>query len=470
MRPILIVSKDPQVFSFMQNCFPAERVLEKAESKSAALELLQKGRYDFIFIDLNLLRDPLLQTDSYKASLQPFWHLDPAMEIIVMTSQDMIREAVKAVKAGASDYITLPLNQDEIKQVLESARDSSLLQAEADFLKDLFSETTALGIVQTKNNNMKMVFDKIRSVAPTKSTVLLMGETGTGKGVMANLIHRHSNRRDAQFISVHCGAIPDTLVESELFGHEKGSFTGAVRRKLGKFELAQNGTIFLDEIGTITPSAQIKLLQVLQEGTLQRVGGEENIQAHVRVIAATNTDLKKMCDEGLFRKDLYYRLNVFPIEIPPLRDRLEDIPYFIEMFLDHMNKTYAKEIQGVHPRVLEAFYQYPWLGNIREMENLMERAYILETSSLLTPESFPGELFESETLSTHVTVDANLTLTEVRRKGIEEIERNYLKEQLAQNKGIIQTTAKAAGITTRQLHKLMTKYGIRKEDFKPVKK
>ena len=169
---------------------------------------------------------------------------------------------------------------------------------------------------------MKMVFDKIRSVALTKSTVLLTGETGTGKGVLANLVHRHSNRRDAQFISVHCGAIPDTLLESELFGHEKGAFTGAVRRKLGKFEIASGGTIFLDEIGTITPSAQIKLLQVLQDGTFQRVGGEETIEANVRVIAATNADLKKMCDDGHFRKDLYYRLDVFPIELPPLRGRV----------------------------------------------------------------------------------------------------------------------------------------------------
>ncbi len=285
---------------------------------------------------------------------------------------------------------------------------------------------------------------------------------------MANLIHRHSNRRDAQFISVHCGAIPDTLLESELFGHEKGSFTGAVRRKLGKFEIAHGGTIFLDEIGTITPSAQIKLLQVLQDGAFQRVGGEETIEANVRVIAATNADLKKMCDDGQFRKDLYYRLNVFPIELPPLRGRVEDVPYFVEEFLKIMNRLNTKEIHDTHPRVIEAFKNYSWPGNIRELENLMERAYILESSSVLTPESFPGELFESETLSATVSVDAGLSIAEVRRKGIEDIERNYLKEQLAQNRGKIQGTAKAAGITTRQLHKLMKKHGIRKEEFKSL--
>ena len=267
-------------------------------------------------------------------------------------------------------------------------------------------------------------------------------------------------------ISVHCGAIPDTLLESELFGHEKGAFTGAVRRRLGKFEIATGGTIFLDEIGTITPSAQIKLLQILQDQTFQRVGGEETLEANVRVITATNTDLKKMCEDGQFRKDLYYRLNVFPIEIPPLRDRPEDIPHLVEVFLKRMNKFSSKEIHHIHPRVLEAFTRYSWPGNIRELENLMERAFILETSSLLTPESFPSELFESEVPSASVFFDTQLTLTEVRHRGIEDIERHYLKEVLAKNQGRIKESASVAGVTTRQLHKLMKRYGIRKEEFR----
>jgi transcriptional regulator with GAF, ATPase, and Fis domain len=258
-------------------------------------------------------------------------------------------------------------------------------------------------------------------------------------------------------------------LESELFGHEKGAFTGAVRRKLGKFEIASGGTIFLDEIGTITPSAQIKLLQVLQDGTFQRVGGEETISADVRVICATNTDLKQMCEEGQFRKDLYYRINVFPIEVPPLRTRVEDIPHLCDVFLKEMNRFNTKEIHDVDPRVMETFKRYPWPGNIRELENLMERAYILETSSLLTPEGFPSELFESDMALATLAVDSSQTLAEVRRKGIEDIERNYLKELLAQNKGKVKESAEAAGITTRQLHKLMSKYGIRKEDFRTAR-
>ncbi|UCF94160.1 MAG: sigma-54-dependent Fis family transcriptional regulator, partial [Desulfobacterales bacterium] len=321
-------------------------------------------------------------------------------------------------------------------------------------------------LIQTKSALMQKVFEKIRSVSPTKSTVLLIGETGTGKSMMAKLIHQHSNRREAQFISVHCGAIPDTLLESELFGHEKGAFTGAIRRKMGKFEIAKGGTIFLDEIGTITPSAQIKLLQILQDGTFQRVGGESTLDANARVITATNTDLKKMCETGQFRKDLYYRLNVFPIEIPPLRERIEDIPSLCDSFLHRLNKFNSKQIDGIHPGVIEAFRRYSWPGNIRELENLVERAYILETSSILMPESFPNELFQSGSLVGCLPANSSMTLAEARQHGIEDIERNYLKEVLARNKGKINESAQEAGITTRQLNKLMNKYGIRKEEFK----
>jgi transcriptional regulator with PAS, ATPase and Fis domain len=340
------------------------------------------------------------------------------------------------------------------------------MQSEIDYLRDQFWQVDTFELVRTNSESMKKVFEQIRTVSPTKSTVLLVGETGTGKSVLAQLIHKHSNRKDAQFISVHCGAIPDTLVESEMFGHEKGAFTGAVRRKLGKFEFATGGTIFLDEIGTITPAAQIKLLQVLQDGTYQRVGGDETLKTDVRVIAASNADLKSMCEEGTFRKDLFYRLNVFPIEIPPLRERLEDIPLFVDTFLSNLNQFSLKEIRGVHPLVIEAFERYSWPGNIRELENLVERAYILEASSLLTPESFPNELFEAETTSVVIPTGKQLTLAQVRQQGVEEIEKKYLQDVLARNRGKINGTARDAGISCRQLNKLMNRYGIRKEDYK----
>jgi len=392
----------------------------------------------------------------------------PTIEIIVMSTQEMIREAMMVLKAGASNYITYPVNIEELRYVVEGLLKAKITHSELDYLREQFWQSDALEIVQTKSPVMQKVFDKIRAVAPTKSTVLLTGETGTGKGVLANLIHQHSNRRDKQFISIHCGAIPDTLLESELFGHEKGAFTGADRRKLGKFEIANGGTVFLDEIGTVTPSAQIKLLQILQDQTFQRVGGEEVIRADTRIITATNTDLKKMCEEGQFRRDLYFRLNVFPIEVPSLRVRMDDLSHLVEVILEKMNKFHLKEIHDVHPDVKEAFQRYSWPGNIRELENLIERAYILETSSILTPESFPTELFESEAPSAIILTDSSFSLAEVRQKGIEEIERQYLKTLLANHKGRIKDSATSAGISTRQLHKLMRKYNIRKEEFKSL--
>jgi DNA-binding NtrC family response regulator len=319
---------------------------------------------------------------------------------------------------------------------------------------------------RTKSPAMARAFEKVRSVAPTKCTVLLLGETGSGKGVVARLIHACSNRKSAHFVSVHCGAIPDTLLESELFGHEKGSFTGAVRKKVGRFEMSHGGTIFLDEIGTISQAAQVKLLQVLQDGNFERVGGEDTIHTDVRVIAATNAHLKEMSGAGLFRNDLYYRLNVFPIDIPPLRERVEDIPMLAEAFIKNFNLNSTKKIQGIQPEVMASLQCYPWPGNIRELENVIERACILETSETLSRKSFPSEIAEPGTEIKPVPPYAAMALAEVRRRRIEEVERAYLAEILAQCKGQIGVSAKAAGIGTRQMSKLLTKYGIKKEDYK----
>ena len=340
------------------------------------------------------------------------------MPIVIMAPQQEVRDAVQLVKSGAVDYLTYPANPEEIRHVIESINESLIIQSELNYLRDEFWNPEWLKTVHTNNSAMKKVYDKIKAVAPTKSTVLITGETGTGKGVIANLIHRHSNRRDAQFISIHCGAIPDTLLESELFGHEKGSFTGAVKRKLGKFEIASRGTIFLDEVGTITSSAQIKLLQVLQEGIYQRVGGEDVKKSDARIVAATNVDLKKMCADGSFRNDLYYRLNVFPIEVPPLRERIEDLPNLVEIFLSKLNKYYNKQIFQVHPDVIDTLMCYSWPGNIRELENLIERAYILEATSQLTLEGFPGDLIEDRAHAGSVPLNTTMKLSEARQRAL----------------------------------------------------
>ena len=465
MKAVLVASNNQSACSAIRASMRPEYRVDLVTSKDGCLEMFRKKRYEFLFIDVEILRGST-SDNNYKTALQPFWHAYPTAQIIAMSSQEMIRETVMAVKAGASDYLTYPINPDEVKYVTESIYESIIMESELDYLRDRFWQEDSLEIVRTRSPLMKTVFDKVRSVAPTKSTVLLSGETGTGKGVLARLIHQHSNRKDGPFICVHCGAIPDTLLESELFGHEKGAFTGALRRKLGKFEIAQGGTIFLDEIGTITPSAQIKLLGILQDGTFNRVGGEETIAANVRVIAATNTDLKIMSEAGQFRRDLYYRLNVFPIEIPALRERMEDIAFIVEVILKRLNKFDQKGIHDIHPHIIDAFGNYSWPGNIRELENLMERAYILEQSSILTPESFPNEIFTSDHSQVQFKADISLTLAEARRTAVEQTEVYYLKGLLAASKGRIKETAGAAGISTRQLHKLMKKYGIRKENFK----
>jgi len=468
MRYVLVASKDGAARDVIRRRLREECEVDVASDGTSCLEMFRKRRYELVFVDLEFVSGTTPEHGHYdfRKGLQPFWHIFPAAEVIVLTPQEQIREAVKAVKAGASNYLTYPINPHEVKYVTESIYESIKIESELDYLRERFWRSESLAMVRTKSPRMKKVFEKVRSVAPTRTTVLLTGETGTGKGEIAKLIHRHSSRSDRQFISVHCGAIPDTLIESELFGHEKGAFTGAVRRKLGKFEIAEGGTIFLDEIGTITPSAQIKLLHILQDRTFQRVGGEEILESDLRIIAASNIDLKEMSDDGLFRKDLYYRLDVFPIEVPPLRDRTEDIPLLVEVFLRRFGKFHGKEVRDVHSQVMEAFASYSWPGNIRELENLIERAFILENSSILTPESFPSELFASDARRAPVPFDSSLTLAQVRRRGIEHVERQYLRELLASNRGRIKESATVAGITTRQLHKLMTRYGIRKEEFK----
>lgn len=469
MRNFLVISPNPEVVDLIRTSLSENYRVAAIDSLDGALAEFKKSPSDIVFADLSIMKKGA-SDQSWTEAILPFKKAHPLLKVVVLAPKEQIREAVKLVKSGADDYLIYPAEPSEIQLVTESLSDSLNQDLELDYLRDKFWKTEWFDVVRTRNRDMQEVLKKIQAVAPTRATALLMGETGTGKGLMARIIHRHSNRSEAPFISVHCGAIPETLLESELFGHEKGAFTGAVRKKPGKFELARNGTIFLDEIGTVSSSAQIKLLQVLQDGTFSRVGGEESLTTDARVITATNADLAGMCDRGEFRKDLYYRLNVFPIEIPPLRERVEDIDTLSEIFLTNFNQKYGKNIESVHPQVIRAFKNYHWPGNIREMENLLERAFILETAAILTPGSFPAELFdfgsEGRTAMAKLPVDTQLSLSEARRQALDDFERHYLKELFAHNKGKVSRAAQAAGVSTRQLNKLMVKYGIRKEAFK----
>ena len=465
MDRVLIISSSPDMVSLVCENHPNLSDCVQIETLPAALKKHQQTPFDLIFADLeqfDIVSDKPLNNET----ILSFKKNNPVAKLILIAPRDAIRDTFHLIKAGVDDYVTHPVSKHELQLVLASCRDVVSHTLELDYLRDHFWKAEWLGIVRSRNPAMREVFEKIRAVAPTIATVLLLGETGTGKGLLARLTHWHSLRSDKPFIAVHCGAITETLIESELFGHEQGAFTGAIRKKLGKFEVARKGTIFLDEIGTIAPSVQIKLLQVLQDGTFSRVGGEETLHTDARIIFATNANLEMLVAEGHFRKDLYYRVKIFPIEIPPLKERIEDLPHLTEAFLQKLHQRYNKPISGLHPSVVEAFRTYGWPGNVRELENVLERAYILERSKMLMPQNFPADMVPYDGFGVNDRSMETLSLAEARQLVIEDFEKRYIRDLLARNKGRINISAQEARITPRQLNRLMNRYAIGKENFK----
>lgn len=451
------------IFDILGGAFTVDWV----PSITPCLDLIDELKPSVLFIDLKDLQSEPVQGDSggFLHICTSIRRLTPSISIIIVVPRGDVSAAVAAVRAGADFYVTLPLNDDELRYVVDLAGRGRPLKTEEGILHEHLLDADVNWMLKTKSSHMLGILEKVRMVARTETTVLLTGETGTGKGIIARLIHEMSMRRERRFVNVHCGAIPETLIESELFGHERGAFTGAIRRKLGQFEVASAGTIFLDEIGTVTVATQIKLLQVLQDHTIQPVGAERPIACNVRVIAASNNDLEAMCGRGEFRSDLYYRLNVFPVFIPPLRERPEDIPLFIDYFVKKFNTMNRRDIEGASREVMDAFIRYRWPGNIRELENLIQRAFIIETSERLTSKSLPQELFTGSFIETPATKDLQ-TLSVMRRRAVEEAERSYLAALLTKTGGRIGKAADYAGISRRQLHKLLSRYEIRKETFK----
>jgi two-component system NtrC family response regulator len=378
----------------------------------------------------------------------------PDMPILVMTAYGTVENAVEAMKAGANDYISKPFENQELLLTVQRALKMRRLLTQNRLLREELTGEKGFSQIIGHSKALKHVFDLVDKVAATKATVLLTGESGTGKELIARAIHSRSPRSEEAFVPVNCMALTETLLESELFGHEKGSFTGAVARRKGRFELADSGTLFLDEVGEIALSLQVKLLRVLQERTFERVGGSQPISVDVRIVAATNKDLGEAVKHNDFREDLFYRLNVVQIDLPPLRQRKEDLPELVAHFV----KKYAAETGRPAPRVspgaMERIYDHTWPGNIRELENALERAVILAGSEI-TPLDLPlqGQTVETES---GLTLPRGMTITQA----VEELEQRMIKRALSENQGVAAHAARALGITKSNLAYKMKKYGL----------
>jgi len=424
-----------------------------AEDVDAARVAIRSGRFDAASLDLGLPPDPGGPSEGFRLLEELLAH-DPAMKVIVVTGNSDRQHAVRAVQLGAFDYYLKPVRMAELALILQRACRLSRLDREAFGLEagspDAAEEIIGDGPV------MRRIFDTVRRVARTDVTVLISGESGTGKELVARSIHTKSPRRHRPFVAINCGAIPENLVESELFGHEKGSFTGAHAQRKGRLEMADGGTVFLDEIGELSTPVQVKLLRVLQERQLERVGGREVLPLDVRVLAATNQDLRRAIQEGRFREDLYYRLAVVRMEIPPLRQRLEDMRALAARFLERFSSEYKLRPRPFSAEALTAMHLYTWPGNIRELENRIKRAVIMAEGRRITAADLELDSQGLQATPTSLKVARN------------EAERRVLVEALQRHRGNISQAAKAVQISRPAFHELLTKHGLRADNFKAV--
>jgi DNA-binding NtrC family response regulator len=371
-KRILVVEDEANLLRVLElGLKGAGYAVERASRAEPALPLVERGEVDLIVTDMKLPGMGGLEL------LRRVRDLDSSLPVIIMTAYGTVETAVEAMKAGASDYLLKPFPLEELTITIDKALELRELRDENRRLREELGRKYHFDNIVGRSPEMQEMFAAVERVAPTKATVLLTGESGIGKDVMARAIHHHSPRRDKAFVKISCSAIPESLMESELFGYEKGAFTGAVGSRPGKFEQADGGTVFLDEIGDVTPAVQVKLLRVLQERELERLGSNKTIQVDVRVIAATNQDLHAAIEEGAFREDLYYRLNVVPITIPPLRERKQDIPLLAEHFLAKYREDMGGRVTAVSTPALEKLMGYRWPGNVRELENVIQRAMVL---------------------------------------------------------------------------------------------
>jgi len=423
--------------------------IDEANDGSTAIEKARNQAFDLILMDIRMIKVSGLE------ALSEIKVINPAIPVIIMTAYSSVDSAVKALKQGAYDYLTKPLDFDELRLTMVRAMDHTQLREENRLLRENLNRQFDRQNIIGRSQPMVRLLETVAQVAPSEATVLITGDSGTGKEMIAGVIHYNSPRKDNPFIKINCAAITETLLESELFGHEKGAFTGAYRRKEGKFRLAHRGSIFLDEISEMSLAMQVKLLRVLQEREITRVGGEEVIRVDVRVIAATNKDLLQEIEMGQFREDLYYRLNVVTLKMPGLQERTEDIPLLAQHFLKIFSDKNNKPIKGFTPQAMDRLLKYEWPGNVRELMNVIERGVVLSQADYIGEEDLPFK------------ADDGLSVTALSPKGImpadlplEEVEKATILKTLESTQGNKSEAARRLGITRKTLHKKLKAYGV----------
>ena len=457
MHTILIIDDEKSMREFLSIMLEKEGYRTIAiDNGNDALKFIKDNDYDLIITDIKMPK--ITGIDILRESMT----LHQNTPVIMITAFASTEVAVEAMKLGAHDYITKPFNVDEIKIIIKNAIEKKSLFDENIFLKEELKGRYHFSNIVGKSEKIQKIFELIQKVANGKSTVLITGESGTGKELVAKAIHHNSNRRDKPFVSISCGAIPETLLESELFGHQKGAFTSADSDKKGLFEIADGGTFFLDEVTEAPPSIQAKLLRVLQEKEFKRVGGVKDIKVDVRVIAATNKNLHKLIEEGKFREDLYYRLNVIPIELPSLRERKVDIPLLVSHFINKYNSINKKGIKGIRPEAMEMLERYIWRGNVRELENVIERAVTLETNDNIQADSLSDEI-------RNYRVEHLKTISEIPSEGVNledyitKIEKDIILSALEKTGWVKKKAAELLNMSFRSFRYKLQKYDIDKD-------
>jgi two-component system response regulator PilR (NtrC family) len=455
---IHIIDDEPVIHDVLSQLLTPEGYdIEISASGEEALQKYPGQAADLILLDLLMPGMDGLQV------LREIKKINPQAAIIIITAYGSVESAIEAMKIGAYDYIQKPFKHEELLLTIARALELKNLQEENFRLRDELKRKFSFSNIIGKSKVMEHVFDLIKAAAPTRSTILIQGESGTGKELVARAIHLNSNRANFPFVIVNSGSLPPDLLESHLFGHVKGAFTGAVSEKQGLFEAADKGTIFFDEISAISMETQAKLLRVMQDKEFMRLGGTKTLRVDVRIIAATNTDLEEQIKQKVFRKDLYYRLNVIKIELPPLRDRKEDIPLLVKHFLESYSEENSKEIEGVSEDVLEILERNAWPGNVRELENLIERAVVFAKARIITRENLPESLLASETARAD-PLDVSGAESNLRELTLA-YQKRHIEATLKKAKGVQKSAAKILGVKPTTLNEMIKRLKIDASEF-----